>query len=627
MNSDLEKEIAELSDEERSKIIFLERHPSVEMHWLVSSFNKAFIEDFPLLRGRRLINSFGVGRLFDAAEGSGYRVVWIDDPDDILDWVHSLEEDPDIELNSTMPDSVKGFLPFQAQGYNFLKTRQAGIANWSTGTGKSVLACALVKHHYENNNFDVCLWVVKTHNKINTQRTMMTLVGFEHNSVVIDGPKDRREKLYELAGSMNKPIVILNYEKFRDDPAFILNLIEDKKVFIIWDEMPTKLKNRTTKLYRAIVALLYKNRNNLSLNKTIPSDLRQVMLSATPIENSPEDFFNCVRLLDPTVFGTVKEFHSKFVASFSRWGWSQPSRWKNLDLMGAKAAHITHQVDKNDEDIACQFPSVLDQVVYVDMEEKHRKVYDTLMSQYQVDLKQDLDSPNILSRISVAQMLLNHPRSVLISAQKRTDSINAADGTTEGSELARRLVETVGVSTIEACEQSKLDMMKDILDGLGEDKKCIVFTSMNETLIPLLSKALEEWDYGHVVYHGSLSMQEKQHAEDRFKNDPNVRIFVSSDAGSDSINLEVANTVIHYDLPWKWSTLIQRQNRAHRITSKHDRVRYYTLVFANSVEERKQIKIMQKSGYHDAVLRGSVAEISGGARLGKKELKYILFGS
>ena len=124
----------------------------------------------------------------------------------------------------------------------------------------------------------------------------------------------------------------------------------------------------------------YKNRNKISLSTTRPNELRQVMLSATPIENSPEDFFNCVRLLDPGVFGTVKEFHSKFVAAFSRWGGRQPARWKNLDLMGAKAAHITHQVDKNDKDIAVQFPNVINEIVYVDMEDGHKKIYDILLN-------------------------------------------------------------------------------------------------------------------------------------------------------------------------------------------------------------------------------------------------------
>jgi SNF2 family DNA or RNA helicase len=627
LTEELEEEIALLSSKQRESVLFIEKHPSVEMHWYVSGFDQSFIEEFPFLNSRRILNPFQINRFISEAKGLGFRLIWMNDPTEIIEWVNSLDDAPDIEMSSDLPDTIGGFLPFQVQGYNFLKTKTAGVANWSTGTGKSVLACGLVKHHYEQNSFDVCLWVVKTHNKINTQRTLDRLTGLGWSSVVVDGNKSKRELTYAQASELEKPIVILNYEKFRDDPAYILKLIEDRRVFIIWDEMPTKLKNRNTKLYRAVVALLFKNRNKLSLATTNPKELRQIMLSATPIENSPEDFFNCVRLLDPSVFGTVKEFHSKFVASYGRWGWSQPNRWKNLDLMGAKAAHITHQVDKDDEDIAVQFPSVIDETVYVDMGEGHRKIYDMLMGQYKTDMTQNLDAPNILSRINIAQMLLNHPQSVLISADRRDQTIQSLeDGIPDmgGSELARRLVESVGRQTIMKAECEKLDVLQEILEA--NNGKCIVFTSMNATLIPLISAALTDWGYGHVVYHGSLGTDEKQAAEDRFKSDSDCKVFVSSDAGSDSINLEIAQTVVHYDMPWKWSTLIQRQNRAHRITSQHDRVRYYTLMYSNTIEERKRDKIIQKEDFHNAVLRGSVAEISGGARLGKQELKYILFG-
>lgn len=624
LNESIEGELLALSKEERSRILFLEQHPSIEMHWLISGFDQSFIKDFPSLKNRRIVNLFRIKPLVYEAEKLGYRIIWIHDPSEIMRWIDSLDDGPDVEILSNLPETIRGFLPFQIQGYNFLKDKQAGIANWSTGTGKSVLACGLVKYHFDNDGFDVCLWVVKTHNKINTQRSLQRLTGLK--SVVIDGPRKRRVKLY--AQAEQTPIVIMNYEKFRDDPEDLLRLVQGRRVFIIWDEMPTKLKNRDTKLYRAIVAILYRNRNKISLETSRPSELRQVMLSATPIENSPEDFFNCVRLLDSTVFGTVKEFHSKYVASFSRWGWGQPSGWKNLDLLGARAAHITHQVDKTDADIAAQFPSVIDEIVYVDMEENHRAIYDKLMGQYKKDMSQNLDAPNILSRINVAQMLLNHPLSVLNSAHKREEAIQATlDGSPDvgGSELARRLVETVGEAPFTKSSAEKLDMLVEILNGC--DGKCIVFTSMNQTLIPLVSQQLSAIGYNNVVYHGSLSTKEKQDAEDLFKSDPLCKVFISSDAGSDSINLEIANTVVHYDMPWKWSTLVQRQNRAHRITSKHDRVRYYTLMYSNTIEERKRDKILQKEDFHNAVLRGSVADISGGARLGKQELQYILFGS
>lgn len=634
ISDSLVEEIKKLSPEDQARTLFVERHPTIRMHWLINAFDPMFVKDFPELEGRRILNAFKVHKFASDADQRGYKIVWMDDPKEDLKWVSSLDADPDVEISSSLPNTRKGFIPFQIQGFNFLKDKRAGVVNWSTGTGKTVLSCALVAHHYNKNNYDICFWVVKAHNKINTQRTIQKLIGMANNVLVIDGPRQRRKDLYETANQLvlgnQKPIVILNYEKFRDDPASLMHLVEDRKVFVVWDEMPTKLKNRTTKLYKSVVNVFYTNKNQIA-DSSRAEELRQIMLSATPIENNPEDFFNCVRLLDPNVYGSIKEFHAKYVARYSSWGYKKPSVWKNLDLMGAKAAHITHQVDKNDPDIACQFPEVIDETIYIDMSDHHQKIYDVLMGQYRKDIAtEEIDSANILARINVAQMLLNHPESVIISAKIREQSIVAqmlGEPDVGGSELARRLVEAVGEETIRKAEASKLETLRDILEGLDENQKIILFTAMNASLIPILHKALGGWGYGHVVYHGELSTKQKQEAEDRFKNDPNTRIFVSSDAGSDSINLEVADIVVHYDLPWKWSTLIQRQNRAHRITSKHKHVRYYTLMIAETVEERKKAKIIQKQEFHEEVLKGSVSEISGGARMSKRDLEYILFGS
>lgn len=632
-NSELEKEI--ISNGAQDNVLFVERHPSINMHWIVDGFDPMFVTQFKSLGGRRIFGPFRVHEFVSEAYKLGYRIIWMNDPKEELEWIDKLDLDPDVEIQSSLPNTRKGFIPFQIQGFNFLKELPSGIANWSTGTGKTVLACALVRHHYNNNNFDICFWVVKAHNKINTQRTISKLINLSENVVVVDGDRKSRTELYakceQLLAEGQRPIVILNYEKFRDDPATLMGLVKDNKVFIVWDEMPTKLKNRTTKLYRSVVSILFLNKNDLSLNRTRAKELRQIMLSATPIENSPEDFFNCVRILDSSIYGSIKEFHSKYVARFSSWGYNNPSVWKNLDLMGAKAAFITHQVDKNDPDIAVQFPEVIDEIIYIDMSKEHHEIYSILMGQYREDLAtEEIDSANILARINVAQMLINHPESVLLSAAKRENSIIAemlGEPDMGGSELARRLVQVVGEDKIRKAEASKLETLRDLLEGLDKSQKVILFTAMNASLIPILHKALKGWGYDHVVYHGALSMAQKQEAEDRFKNDPHCRIFVSSDAGSDSINLEVADIVVHYDLPWKWSTLIQRQNRAHRITSEHSHVRYYTLMVADTVEERKKSKISLKEGYHEEVLKGSVSEISGGARMSKKDLEFILFGS
>lgn len=622
-----------LSLEERERFIFLEEHSELDHHWLVEGFDPGFFRHFEGVIGtKRVLTPFGFPAFQERAEAEGLRLVFVDDPTPEFDWAASLMEEPDVRINSDLAGTPSGMLPFQVQGYNFLKHVKGGIANWSTGTGKTVVSAALTRFHYDQGNFDLCLWVVKPHNKINTQRALQAFVGLD--AMVVDGTPTKRQKTYDLTAELltecAMPILIVNYEKFRDDEDNLQALVENKRVFIVWDEMPTKLKNRGTQMYKAVCRTLYLSAPRTVKGRERPADLRQLMLSATPIENSPEDFFSCVRLIDPDIYGTAKEFHYQFVRTWSPFQYGVPLSWKNLATMGAKATPITHQVDKNDPDIAAQFPEVIEETIYVDMTDKQQKIYNRLMKVIMEDGTRNDLTANMMSKIGVAQMLVDHPLAVLRSATNRAafEAELEAGGfpAKEGSELAMKLRDAVGDQAFGVAGSAKFDGLEDILESMSEGDKTIIFTAFNASMIPLLSEALTTWGYNHVTYTGEMSTKQKQESEDRFKTDPDCAIFLSSDSGSDSINLEVASMVIHFDLPWKWSTVIQRQNRAHRITSSHEKIRYYALLAANSVEARKQEVIAAKAGYHDAIFKGAISDQSEDMRLTNKDLLYILTG-
>jgi SNF2 family DNA or RNA helicase len=115
-------------------------------------------------------------------------------------------------------------------------------------------------------------------------------------------------------------------------------------------------------------------------------------------------------------------------------------------------------------------------------------------------------------------------------------------------------------------------------------------------------------------------------AEDRFRADDSVKLFISSDRGSDSINLEHAVTVINYDLPYKYSTLLQRVNRINRITSTADHVWYYNFIMAHSMEERKKEILDIKKGMHEAVEDPSIEHSEAITGLTKQDYLFILTG-
>jgi SNF2 family DNA or RNA helicase len=521
-------------------------------------------------------------------------------------------------------------LPYQVQGFNFLKDK-SGVAMWSTGTGKTVLASSLIKHHLERKSFDLCWFVVKSHNKVNTQRTLDRVASLD--SLVVKGSKKSRHALYAGLADIDSPVTLVtNYEKFRTDHDSILPLFDQYRMLIIWDEMPTKLKNRTSQLYTAVCECLYStNAPQVRADRVRPPGLIQYMLSATPIENDPEDWFNCIRLIDPTVYGTVKGFRDEYVARYSYFDDNKPEAWHKLDKMGMKAAHVVHQVDKEDPDIAAQFPGVIDEPYYIDWDEADRKVYDRFTKELAKELDDEL---SVVQGIGLMQMLCDSFTMVTDSAARREvyeqtvaewfeEGAAGEAPPAQGSAAALRLIEALeGKLTDE--RHTKLETLRQLITEDHRGERIVVFSQYNDGLLPILESKFRSWGIQHVRYGGSEGA--RQAALDRWGNDDSVTVFLSSDAGSDSINLQQASVVIHYDIPWKWSTLIQRQNRVHRITSTFSQVRYYTLMMADSIEDRKMKVVQRKQGYHEGVFKGAIAGQSASARMTKDDLLYILRG-
>ncbi|CAN0499348.1 unnamed protein product, partial [Phaeothamnion confervicola] len=89
----------------------------------------------------------------------------------------------------------------------------------------------------------------------------------------------------------------------------------------------------------------------------------------------------------------------------------------------------------------------------------------------------------------------------------------------------------------------------------------------------------------------------------RFKNDPNCRLFLSTDSGSVGLNLQAASAVINIDLPWNPAKLEQRIARAWR---KHQTraVTVINLVTEGSIEHAILHLLNVKQVLADGLLDG-----------------------
>lgn len=611
LDDELMHHIAELEPDEAGAWLILSPHEEYKGAWYVDSLDPSFFFDFEDLIGEyRVLFPAELSTFKRQADKFGYQLAFTENPSGVLDAYQALAEPPEFSINSVLPNTVNGFLPWQIEGYNKLikpEDRKGGCCFWDTGTGKTVFVAMAIMHHQKHHGVDTTLVVVKSNNKRDMQVKLKRLAGID--SVILDGykPSKRIEKYVELDG-LDRRVIVMNYEKFRHDQEFLEVLLTHRRVLILWDEMPTKLKNRGTQLYNAVRDVLYERvpGKGEPYNKEIrwslkrPDWLRQYELTATPIERDPGDQFSCVRLIDPAVLGSTSKFEGEHVLSrdpFSK----RPKRWTRVDAIGHKLNFMMHRVDKTDPKVAPHFPKLIEDPVYIDWNSQHKKVYDALASKAALMLEED-EEISVLALISVLQMLCDAPSMVNMSAFKREvfEGMLAAAGEDEevakqGSEIAMRLIDQLGQLTDE--NHPKLQRLKEDLTERYSKEKTIFFSTWAEYLFPIITKYLDEWGVTYAVYAGTD--KQRQDAKDRWRNDPDCRVLVSSDAGSDSVDLPEASLVINYNLPWLFSRKRQRINRASRADSGHGFLRVLNYLMDGSVEERREELIEERREYHE----------------------------
>ena len=98
-------------------------------------------------------------------------------------------------------------------------------------------------------------------------------------------------------------------------------------------------------------------------------------------------------------------------------------------------------------------------------------------------------------------------------------------------------------------------------------RKLIVFSEHKDTLDYVADRIASEMGRPETVVriHGGVKRHDRRAVQDRFRVDPTVRVLVATDAAGEGVNLQVANMVVNYDLPWNPNRIEQRFGRVHRI--------------------------------------------------------------
>jgi hypothetical protein len=159
-----------------------------------------------------------------------------------------------------------------------------------------------------------------------------------------------------------------------------------------------------------------------------------------------------------------------------------------------------------------------------------------------------------------------------------------------------------------------LTLLGEILETPGT--KVVVFSQwlrMHELLV----RRLKQRKWQHILFHGGVPGGKRKDLVDRFREDPNCRIFLSTDAGGTGLNLQHATVVINMDLPWNPAVLEQRIGRVHRLGQSQP-VRVVNFVAQGTIEEGMLGVLQFKKALFAGVLDGGEKEVFlGGSKLNK----------
>ena len=117
----------------------------------------------------------------------------------------------------------------------------------------------------------------------------------------------------------------------------------------------------------------------------------------------------------------------------------------------------------------------------------------------------------------------------------------------------------------------------------------------------LLAREMDKRKIGYEYLHGGIPSKARKDLVNNFTDLPECRVFLSTDAGSTGLNLQVASVIINIDLPWNPAVLEQRIARIYRIGQKRN-IQVINLVAANTFEESMLDKLRFKSNLFAGVL-------------------------
>ncbi len=310
----------------------------------------------------------------------------------------------------------------------------------------------------------------------------------------------------------------------------------------------------------------------------------RLVLTGTPLENSPDDLWSIFDFLQPGMLGSFNSFKKYYHGIGS-------AEDLQHDLSERVAPFIKRRTK---QDVCKELPPKIEQTLYCEMTSKQRVLYDSILTQSRKQLKELQKEGRKKANFEVLTTLMRL-RQVCCHPALLPDG--------QGEEM-------------EAC---KLELLKElVLENIDSNQKMLIFSQFT-SLLSIIRKWLEKEKINYEYLDGTT--KKRQDRVDNFNNSDNIPVFLLSlKAGGTGLNLTSASTVIIYD-PW-WNPAVESQaaDRTHRI-GQTQIVNSFKLVTKDSIEGKILNLQAEKQKIFDNLIEDPAAGVN---KLTIQELKALI---
>lgn len=454
------------------------------------------------------------------------------------------EKSADTVINSLLKTSL---YDYQKEGIRFAFRAGKAIIADEMGLGKTIQAIGTAELMRRRRLVESVLIVCPTSLKYQWKKEIERFT--DATAIVVEGSHLARKELYKSDKACYK---IVSYNSMANDVKILRGLRTD---MLIMDEVQ-RLKNWNTKISQAA--------------RHIDADYA-VVLSGTPLENKLEELYSVMQFVDQYCLGPYYRFMDETVIKSDT---GKVIGYKNLNAVGQRMSEVL--IRRKKSDVALQLPERIDKNLFVPM------------TQLQQDMHAEFQN-------TVAQLVYKWNRMRFLSEKDRRRLLLSLS-------QMRMVCDSPYILDQSTRSDTKVDEVMNILKNVFEngDEKVVIFSQW-ERMARLVAAELDEMGVGYEYLHGGVPSEKRKTMMENFTEQPEIRVFISTDAGSTGLNLQVASLLINIDLPWNPAVLEQRIARIYRIGQKRN-IQIINLVARNSIEERMLATLNFKSSLFAGIL-------------------------